>query len=102
MTSQILEALDEAWDIDRGFLGRLRDGVFDKASYEEFLQILRSISFSEDDLIPKSTVTLLWYIYPFIEWQKERVIQQMVLTEEQYDLMSVDIMNQLERILGIP
>ena len=102
MTDLDLENLDNAWDTDNGFLGKLREGTFDRSSYENFMQLLRSISFPEDGLVPTRGVTLLWYIYPFIEWQKERVVKDQILTSEQYDMMSVNIMNELERILGIP
>jgi len=97
---QILEELENAWEIDVGFLGKLRNGVFDAESYDLFLSTLARIDFEEDELIAKRTVTLLWFINPFMEWQRERVCQNM--TVKQYDEIIEGVYNQLERILGVP
>jgi hypothetical protein len=99
MTSEQIEKLDLAWDFE-GFFGKLRYGSFDKKLYNDFLQLLKGISFNDEDLIPKRVVALLWYIPLFMEWNMERV-QHQVTSNEYFDLKTL-IINELERIFGIP
>src|SRR5438552_1605020 len=99
MTQEQIEQLDLSWDMDLGFFGRLRQGYFDNELYKGFSILLKSISYEEDELIPKRIVSLLWYIPLFMEWQKERVQQEINLKE--YNSLKQNIENELERILGI-
>lgn len=95
-----LDALEAAWEIDTGFLGQLRDGIFNEDLYKAFLTALQRITIAEDAHVPKRLVTLLWFIPPFMEWQSERVAQ--TITAGEYELKRVAVQNELERILGIP
>lgn len=101
MGSDLIEELSRCWDLDDGFFGKLRQGVFDDNLYQDFLSLLRTISFEEDDeLIPRGIVTNLWYIPLFMGWQKERVSDK--LPPESYEFKKTAIENELERIFGIP
>jgi hypothetical protein len=64
MTEFDLNALEAAWEIDTGFLGQLRDGVFNNDLYNAFLATLQRITIAEDAHIPMRLVTLLWFIPP--------------------------------------
>lgn len=100
MADTTIELLDSSWDYEDGFLGKLRQGEFDKKLYLAFLVLLRGISFGDDELIPKRVVSLLWYIPLFMEWQKEQITKS--IEEMEYNRFKTEIENQLERILGVP
>lgn len=97
---KIVAELENAWEAEVGFLGKLREGIFDAKSYESFLITLAKIDFEKDELVPKRMVTLLWFVNPFMEWQRERVCQN--LSAEQYNKIVESVWNQLERILELP
>lgn len=100
MNNEQIEQLDLSWDIDEGFFGNLRQGKFDNGLFTNFMSLLKSISFDDEELIPRRAVSLLWYIPLFMEWQKERVAGTISLND--YDNKKTQIENELERILGIP
>lgn len=71
----LLAALDEAWDDEYGFLGRLRAGIFDEVLGNAYVELLRSVSvvFSSDsDVMNAELVKLIWFAPQFIEWQIDR------------------------------
>lgn len=100
MGSFNLDTLEDAWEIEIGFLAQLRDGIFNETLYAEFLQALKEIRVEEEELLPRRLVTLLWYIPQFMEWQTERVAD--TISEEKYLLKRGLVENELERILGVP
>lgn len=100
MTKEFISQLESTWDVDSGFFGKLRQGIFDKELYNEFIQLLRIFSFEDEELISSRIVSLLWYIPLFMEWQKERV--QKTISIDEYNILKTTIENELERILGIP
>jgi hypothetical protein len=100
MRQELISQLEAIWEVDSGFLYKLRQGIFDRELYNEFIQLLREISFEDEELISSRIVSLLWYIPLFMEWQKERVQKNISLNE--YNILKTTIENELERILGIP
>ena len=100
MTQEIIQQLENAWEIDSGFFWKLRQGTFDRQLYNDFLVLLKSISFEDEELISSRVVSLLWHIPLFMEWQKRRVQKDIPL--EEYDNLKTNIENELERILGVP
>jgi len=100
MTQELIEQLESTWEVDTGFFWKLRQGIFDRQLYDEFLILLKTISFEDDELISSRIVSLLWYIPLFMEWQKVRVEKAMSLDE--YNILKQNIENELERILGVP
>jgi hypothetical protein len=95
-----LSDLEAAWEPETGFLGCLRDGIFDQALFGDFVTTLMRVRVAEDALLPARFVTLLWFIPLFMEWQTERVI--VTCSPEEYALARTRIEQQLERILGFP
>ncbi|SFE57364.1 hypothetical protein SAMN04487904_107163 [Actinopolyspora lacussalsi subsp. righensis] len=71
MDEELLEALDEVWDIDTGFLGRLRAGHFDPEAGEEYVALLSRIP-PVGDTVDYRLVQRIWFAPTFIEWQIER------------------------------
>jgi hypothetical protein len=100
MTQGLIKQLEDVWKVDSGIFWKLRQGKFDKDLYNEFLVLLKSISFEDNELISRRAVSLLWYIPLFMEWQKERV--QNNISPEEYSILKTNIQNELERILGTP
>lgn len=100
MDAFYIDKLEEAWEMETGFLGCLREGIFDAVRYADFLVTLRQIQVEEHDLLPRRLVTLLWFIPLFMEWQTERVLTTISL--EEYQAARTGVETQLERILGIP
>jgi hypothetical protein len=100
MTTEQIGQLDLTWDMDEGFFGKLREGSFDRELHQKFILILRSITFEENELIPRRVISLLWYIPLFMDWQRERVEKS--IAQPEYDNIKTEIENELTRILGIP
>lgn len=100
MIQEIIKQLEDVWEVDSGFFWKLRQGKFDKELYNEFIVLLKSISFEDEELISSRAVSLLWYIPLFMEWQIERV--QNDISPEEYRILKKNIENELERILGVP
>lgn len=100
MGSFNLNTLEDAWEIEIGFLAQLRDGIFSETLYTAFLHMLKEIRIEEEELLPRRLVTLLWYIPQFMEWQTERVAD--TISKEKYLLKRGLVENELERILGVP
>lgn len=68
---ELLAALDEAWDEDIGFLGKLRAGAFDEAGGGAYVGLLRSIP-PIGRTVDSELVKLIWFAPQFITWQIER------------------------------
>ncbi|OQP52799.1 hypothetical protein A4H97_24165 [Niastella yeongjuensis] len=100
MIQELIEQLESTWEVDTGFFYKLRQGIFDRNLNNEFLNLLKTISFEDDEMISSRVVSLLWYIPLFMEWQKERVGKTMGI--EEYNMLKQNIENELERILGVP
>ncbi|MEU9744028.1 hypothetical protein AB0E12_33065 [Micromonospora chersina] len=97
----ILAALDEAWDPDLGFLGRLREQVFDPTLAAAYMDLLASIEIDESENISSEFVKLLWFAPLFVEWQIERVVNAGG-DEAQVRHYSDAIRERVMEILGTP
>ncbi len=103
MNNEELIALIEAeWDLDNGFLGRLRQGQFDRACYSRCSQALERIQreVRNGDSMSRRLVSLLWYIPLFMSWQAERVKGS--IDAQEYQRIANQIEGKLEEILGVP
>lgn len=99
--SNWLSQLEALWDSDCGALWRLRQGEYSEKELQDVAALLSTIDLGDKQMLDKRLVTLLWYMYPFLEWQSTRI------AEAGGDLVSYErIANQLrseiERILGVP
>jgi len=94
------DELEAAWELDTGFLGCLRAGVFDPVLYADFLATLSRIHVEEHALLPRRLVTLLWFIPLFMEWQTGHITKSM--PPKDYQAARTRVEAQLERILGFP
>lgn len=99
---QIIVELEQEWDIESGFLGKLRMGKFDSDASDRLLEKLRSISLGDGQMIDRRLVALTWYIPIFMTWQRERVQKDNLASIASYDLIQNHITEVLEKILGVP
>ncbi len=96
-----IEVLENEWQFESGFFGKLRQGIIDEKAYNSLLNILNSINTSSEEVLPKRFVALVWYIPTFIIWQEERCV------ENGYDKKLIEeivnnFTNVIEDILGVP
>lgn len=94
-----VEKLEAAWGDEAGFLFKLRMGEFDSSRANEFVALLQELDVDEGSPIDRRTVSLLWYLPAFIRWQRERVAPGLI---DELDRLETLVMNELERILGVP
>ncbi|MGZ3583845.1 MAG: hypothetical protein ACXWQR_00235 [Ktedonobacterales bacterium] len=74
-TVDLIQTLEAEYDLDSGFLGRLREGTFDAAGLDRLIAILKSIEPSNEEVINRRLVALLWMIPTLMEWQVERIAE---------------------------
>jgi hypothetical protein len=98
----LINTLEGIWQSPDGAMFLLRQGRHDTDRIDEVVRLLRSIELSETDaLLPRRLVSLLWYMPAFMEWQVERVIEGGG-DADALRTQTVEVLNQLERILGLP
>ncbi|MGE3962775.1 MAG: hypothetical protein AB7I09_01605 [Planctomycetota bacterium] len=98
---QAIDFLEQSWDRDAGFLGRVRSGDFDSDLGARFLERLKTLEPCEGDEISRRLVALLWYVPIFLEWQTERVKEKGHDLDE-YKRSANSILSVVEDYLGIP
>ncbi|MGN2638315.1 hypothetical protein ACTD5D_19395 [Nocardia takedensis] len=98
---EVLEALDTAWDPERGFLGNLRDGRFVPELGDAYLELLGSIDIPEGQRLHPDFVRMLWFAPQFSEWQIKRVVDRGA-DRVQVSKYSNLIWNAVTELLGAP
>ncbi|GAU65974.1 hypothetical protein SSP35_02_03430 [Streptomyces sp. NBRC 110611] len=100
MNNELMHALDEAWDPDTGFLGKLRDGIFDRAAGAEYVQLLGRVA-PFDGMVDSELVRLIWFAPMFTEWQIDRAART---EEEKLELSRISdrIQEKVMEIIGVP
>jgi hypothetical protein len=73
---RLCSRLEAAYDLDEGFLGRLRQGQFDPMGLDRLLRLVQSIDFGEAAHLNRRVVALVWMIPTLMTWQLERVAEQ--------------------------
>lgn len=97
----IIAQLEEQWDLDHGFLGRLRMGQFDPQRLAQLVRILDGIDLQGAVTVNRRLVSLLWFMPMFMSWQDKRV-QDAGGDLAGYRKACCDIENSIIRILGVP
>jgi len=95
-----LEQLNELWELDAGFFGLLRRGIFDEAEYEHALDVLKNWRNDGSDVINKDVVSGLWFIPVFMERQKEITCEK--YSPKKYFAAQEEVIDALAGILGYP
>lgn len=96
-----IRSLEVEWSKPDGFLGRVREGVFDPRQGAVFVSKLESIRLPENAPIDRRLVSLTWYIPMFLDWQKRRIVEKGgdALAFEQFVNR---VRATVEGILGVP
>jgi hypothetical protein len=94
----ITDLIGAEYDLEDGFVGRLRSGRYDPAGADRLLAALSALDLG-DGPVDRRLVSLLWYLPLIIGWQLHRVPAE--------DIGKVEnILNQvvgiLETVLGVP
>ncbi len=100
----LLTSLDDAWDEQAGFLGKLRAGVFDEDLGNAYVDLLRSIPtvFAPgQDVMSAALVKLIWFAPQFIEWQIERAVNGEV-ERARLQRIADKVHEAVSEVLGIP
>jgi len=67
----------------------------------EFIDLLRSISIKEDELVPMRLVSLLWMLAAFLEWQTKSISEKGGDIKAYEDFVN-EVETVLEEVLGVP
>jgi hypothetical protein len=101
MSDDLIAALEHEWDLGQGFLGKLRQGLFDPVGLERLIRLLDRIDFGDAVEVNRRLISLLWFMPLFIEWQRERV--HAPDTDPQTLSHAANrVENAIEKILGLP
>ena len=84
---QIKTKLIWQWENADGFFFKFRFGTFDKDECKKTLDIIEEIEFGRHNMIDRKIVDLIWFVPLFLEWNKERVIENGCASE--YEISKV-------------
>ena len=100
--NELITLAEREWDLDSGFLGKLRQGQFDRQAYGRFRQMLEKVRTEtrDADQLPRRLVSLIWYVPQFMYWQVQRVKGSISL--EEYEKAVNEMSSAVEEILGVP
>lgn len=96
-----IQSLESEWSAADGFFWKVRQGVFDPDDFQRALGKLTSMSFHDEEALPRRVVSLLWFIPIFLHWQIDRVREaggDMAAYSKAVTMMT----NEVERLLGVP
>lgn len=101
-TPQMIELVEDEWDPETGFFGLLRNGRFDPFRFARCKQLLVKIEseLPKDDQISRRLVSLIWYIPMFMDWQADRLRDE--IGRDEYLNCIGDFQGIIEQILGVP
>ena len=98
---KIIELLGQEWEIEHGFLGKIRHREFDPEGLERLLNLLEIVQNDGEELIDRNLISLIWFIPLFLEWQKPSFV---AAGKDIAPLQSAinKIMPIMYKILGLP
>ena len=97
-----VQLLEAEWSKPEGFLGKVREGVFDQRRAADFLTMLENIKLpASETSIDRRLVSLLWYIQNVLGWQMHRVIEQGGDCTV-FEHFANQVQGTIEEILGVP
>lgn len=100
----LIVALDEAWDEETGFLGKLRSGVFDEGQGSAYVELLRRIPTVISlglDTVSSELVKLIWFAPQFVEWQIDRATKDEA-ERARLQRIADRVHEAVSEVLGIP
>jgi hypothetical protein len=94
-----IKLLEYEWDLEKGVLGRYREGMYDKEGFERLICLLRAIENDDDPKIDKRFVSLVWMIPIFMSWNISRFNDDSLIKEIENQGSTIE--GILENILGV-
>jgi hypothetical protein len=94
----LIDRIDAEYDLEEGFIGRLRSGNYDQAGADRLLAVLSGLDLG-DGPVDRRLVSLLWYLPLIIGWQLPRVPKADV---EKVESTLNKVVSILEAVLGVP
>ena|ERR1700722_14308309 len=101
LSKEHISAIEAAWEPDDGPLWKLRQGEVDVEKIDALLRLLDDIKITDDDVLPRRFVSLVWYLPIFFEWQRERVAAEGGDVRI-FQTMSNRVVAVVQRLLGVP
>lgn len=94
--------IEREWDLDDGFLGKLRMGSFDPDRFQRLLGTLEAVEIDENiTTLDRRFVGLTWFIPQFMAWQQQRIAAEGRDTRAVEDA-EIQIESILGKLLGYP
>ena len=102
MSQELIDLLEKEWELDTGFLGRLRQGFFDEEGCRRCQATLERVVLEARaaENLPRRLVSLVWYIPLFMTWQRARVRE--TVNPNEYERVTNSFEAKVEEILGVP
>ena len=97
----VIQKLENEWEKPTGFLGGLREGVFDPEGLNRLVDILQSVDLEGIAQLDRRFVALTWYIPLFMIWQRDRVREQGGSVQD-LDKAINGLLTLLHGVLGVP
>jgi len=93
---ELIKELENEWESEQGFFGKLRMSGFDKQGFARVEALLKKVD-STADAYPRRLVSLVWFIPLFMSWQEVPN-----LSNEEYEDYSNRLENLVIETLGVP
>lgn len=90
--------VSNSWD-ENGFLGKLKDGIFDRTAYNTLRDALLRLKTIEYDYFEKDFVANVWFIPTFMGRQQEYIED---ISSNQFNILKEELEELIADILGYP
>lgn len=90
--------IKDSWG-EEGFLGKLREGFFDKTSYNTLCETFLKLQSKDFDVFDKEFVSVVWFIPIFMGRQKEYIND---ISSVEYERLKENIEELIAGIFGYP
>jgi hypothetical protein len=99
LSAELIAALEDAYDLDYGFIGLARHRRFDDQALRRLLATLAKCPDYREGVIDSRMVRLLWWMPLILMWQIEGLKSEGKTTSD-FERAATAIENELVRILG--
>jgi hypothetical protein len=90
--------IEESWD-ENGFMGKLRNGIFDREAYNNLRDALLKLQPFDYTYFDKYFVSLVWFIPIYIGRQKQYIGS---ISSIEYDALKEELEELIAGIFGYP
>lgn len=97
----LVAALENEYDPEDGFIGRVRYGRFDESQLARLMSLLARCPSMDGESPDPRLVKLVWYMPWIVEWQAQRLTEEGENSDRLQRAWD-QIFREVERILGVP